>query len=157
MAERTIFLGIRPTRLEGEADGAITPGHLVKRDADGKYTVHATAGGNLAPFIAFEQELINEADVDTAYAAGDRFYFGVCQPGVQFYGFLKANAAAVVIGDFLESAGDGSFQKHTPLDIDEGGSTDHGNVYTNGVRVMAIEAVDNNAGGTQARCKMMFI
>lgn len=150
MAERTIFLKKRPIRKEGIADAAIVPGMLVQQAADGKFDPHGTAKAPAVPAFAFEQELVDEADVDTAYAAGDRLYYGVCSSGAEVYALVAASAAAVVIGDLLESAGDGTLRKITALSqLTSGNYT----VTAAGIPVArAMEAVDNSANGsTRAR------
>lgn len=111
MAERTIFLSVKPVRKEGIADSAITPGMLVARASDGKFDPHSVAGGPCMKAFAFEQELVDSADVDTAYAQNDRLYYGICSPGAEVYALVAAGAAAIADGDLLESAGDGTLRK----------------------------------------------
>lgn len=149
MAERTIFLSVRPVRKEGIADSAIKPGHLVKRASDGKFDVHGVAGGVAQAAFAFEQELVNGADVDTAYAQNDRLYYGVCSPGALVYAWLPANASAVVIGDYLESNGDGTLRKHVPQTDTDGTGTPA--IRTGQIIAMATEAIDNSSGGSPVR------
>lgn len=153
MAERTIFLKKRPIRKEGIADGAIIPGHLVKLASDGKFDVHGTAKGYAVPAFAMENELnINgdtDNDIDTPYAQNDRLLYGVCSSGAEVYALVAAAASAIVAGDFLESAGDGTLRKitaqsqsgTTPFAVTEGGKP----------IAMALEAVDNSGGGAVAR------
>lgn len=158
MAERTIFLKKRPIRKEGIAGGAITPGHLVKLNSAGKYVVHPTAKAQAVPAFAFENELkshesngapIAGSPIDVAYANNDRLYYGVCDAGAEVYALLAAGAAAIVKGDLLESAGDGTLRKLTA-----GSQLTSGNyTYTvGGVAIAeALEAVDNSGGASPAR------
>jgi hypothetical protein len=133
----TILLKGSPIRKEAIAAGAITPGHLILRDSNGKVAVHATAGGNNAPRFAFENDLVG-LEISDAYAAGDQVQFIHCKRGDEVNALVAAGAGAIVIGDKLESAGDGTLRK-----------------YTNGVILAeAIQAVDNSAGAAVARIKV---
>lgn len=143
MAERTIFLKKRPLRKEGIADSAIVPGMLVAQASDGKFDVHAVGGGPAVPAFAFEQELVDGADVDTAYKQNDRLYYGVCSSGAEVYALVAASASAIVIGDLLESAGDGTLRKLTPASQESSANY----VYTPAGHAIAraMEAVDNSS------------
>jgi hypothetical protein len=119
-APRTILLKGRGYRMERIAAGAITPGHLVALDSNNKLAVHAVAGGKALPCWAVEMEhLGNNArtsgDIDTAYAANDFVQAEILSPGCEVYALLPANAPAIVIGDVLESAGDGTLRKALTL------------------------------------------
>lgn len=152
MAERTIFLKKRPIRKEGIADSAIVPGMLVKLASDGKFDPHPTAKAQAVPAFAFENELTSHesggvpiagAAIDVAYAQNDRLYYGVCDPGAEVYALVAPSAAAVVKGDLLESAGDGTLRKLTPASQLTSGNytfTTEGHAIA-----MALEAVDNSA------------
>lgn len=158
MAERTIFLknerGI--LRQEGIADAAIVPGMLVQLSSDGKYDPHGTAKGFAHPEFAFEQELVDGADVDTAYAQNDRLYTGVCAPGVEVYALVAASAAAIVKGDYLESAGDGTLRKKTAFS--QLGSGTYAVTTEGHVVARAQEDVDNSANGaSRARIIVMVV
>lgn len=154
MAERTIFLknerGI--LRQEGIADAAIVPGMLVALAADGKYDPHGTAGGVALKEFAFEKELWDGTDVDSPYAQGDRLLTGVCSPGVEVYALVAASAAAIVKGDYLESAGDGTLRKMTAGDP---GATPP--VYAGNAIARAQEDVDNSGGSSRARIIVMVL
>src|SRR3990167_1803540 len=107
---KTILLKGDPLRKEREAGGAITPGDLIKVGSDGKVVVHATAGGNAQRALAIENDLAGE-EIGDAYASGERVQYLVCRRGDEVMALLKASEN-VVVGDFLESAGDGTLQKH---------------------------------------------
>jgi hypothetical protein len=160
MAERTIILkGERlHIRKEGIADSAIIPGHLVALASDGKFDVHGAAKGPSTRSFAIERELENHwsgnaplagTPIDVAYAQNDRLLYAVCSPGCEVYALVAAGAAAIVKGDHLESAGDGTLRKRTA----EGQLTSGNYTYTSAGNSVAIalEAVDNSGGGSVAR------
>ena len=90
---------------------AITPGHMVELTSAGLVQKHATAGGNVLPMFALEDELQGNG-VDTAYAVSVPIQVWVPVRGEIVYAIL-ADGASVAVGDFLESAGSGTLQKHT--------------------------------------------
>lgn len=98
---------------EYEASAVIIPGQLVQLDSDGKVKPHATAGGLAEKAFALEDELQGKG-IDDAYAIGDRVQVWNTRPGDEVYALLNPSATAVniTIGDFLESAGNGSLQKY---------------------------------------------
>lgn len=174
---RTIFLKGRGQVKEGKAGGAITPGHLIVRNAAGNVVVHATAAQKTAPMFAMEADFVGK-EITTAYATNDRVQFLFAGSGDEVYALLPANAAAIVIGDLLESNGDGTLRKYTPLTDNSGGVANTtledvpaayaeaalannfadlaGQVNRGraGAIAVALEAVDNSAGGTPARIKV---
>ena len=119
------------------ANAAITPGHLVEVMSTGKVRKHATAGGNVLPMFALEDELQGN-DIDTDYDAADQVQVWIPGRGDIVYAFLK-NGEDVAIGDFLESAGNGELQKHTAEAVSGGESY---NVIEEAIVGVAVEAVD---------------
>jgi len=115
------------------ANAAITPGHLVELMSTNKVRKHSTAGGIAARMFALEDELQGNAITDD-YAAAAPVQVWCCVPGEEVYAFLK-NGENVVIGDFLESAGNGELQKHV---------ADSGAGANVGLQIVAqaLEAVD---------------
>ena len=93
--------------------GVITPGHLLVRDGSGTVVVHATAGGRAAPIFAREDDLQGN-DITVAYASGDLIQMLIFPPGGEVNALVAASAPAIVVGDFLESAGDGTLR--VPVD-----------------------------------------
>jgi hypothetical protein len=125
------------TRLEAVAGGTITPGHLIKQNSSGLLVVHATAGGFAERIFAVENDL-NGKEIDDNYLVNDYVQSEIYRPGDEVLAFVVASGSAIVVGDYLESAGDGSLRKlasGTPL-------------------ATAIEAVDNSAVGAQSRIKV---
>ena len=94
--------------------GVITPGHLLVRDASGTVVVHATAGGRAEPIFAREDDLQGN-DLTVDYASGDRIQMLVFPPGGEVNALVAASAPAITVGDFLESAGDGTLR--VPVDV----------------------------------------
>lgn len=95
---------------EYEAGDTIIPGQLVQLVSDGTVQVHGTAGGVAEKAFALEDELQGKG-IDDAYAEGDRVQVMYARPGDEVYAFLK-EGSSITVGEFLESAGDGSLQKY---------------------------------------------
>ena len=93
---------------EFAAGGAITPGHLIAVNSAGAVVVHATAGGNVLPMFALEDELQGKG-IDDAYASGDQVQCWIPYRGDIVYALLE-DGQSVAIGDFLGSTGSGTLQ-----------------------------------------------
>jgi len=120
---KTILLKGQPQYREGIADAALTPGELVEQMTTGNFRKHATAAGVMpSKLFAREEEYVG-GGIDVAYAASDTFPYMACQSGDQVYALVAASAVAIVIGDLLESAGDGTLRKVTALITDSTGGT----------------------------------
>lgn len=108
---QTVWLrGEEGVRREAPANAGITPGHLLTLMSTNKIAFHATAGGKAAPMFAVENYLVGK-DLNTAYVADDTVQYEVYSPGTEINALLAAHAAAIAIGDYLESAGDGTLRK----------------------------------------------
>lgn len=114
MASRTIDLNGSALNKELNAAGAITPGHLLVRDGSGTVVVHATAGGRAQAMFARENDLQGD-DITVAYASGDLVQMLFFPKGGEVNALVAAAAPAIVVGDFLESAGDGTLR--VPVDV----------------------------------------
>jgi hypothetical protein len=135
MAKNTVILKKNSTvRMERVAGGTITPGHLVKLNSSNQFVVHATAGGTAAKIFAVEDELQGKLITDT-YLATARVQADVVQPGDEVYAILTTSQT-VIIGDYLESAGDGTLAKAQAQ-----ASVSDGESYPNRIIAMALEAV----------------
>lgn len=142
---------------EREAAGTITPGHLVELTSAGKVQAHSTAGGNAVKDVALEDELQGKGITET-YTTGNQVQVWSAVPGEEAYMILK-DGETVVIGDFLESAGDGTLQKHTS-DVESFESNEAGSltVYPLQVVAQALEAVDlSNSAVATSRIKVRFV
>jgi len=142
---RTIIAVSTGVRREAEAAGVITPGDLVSLDTTGKAVRHATASAKATPQFAIENEIFGNGvyndGVLQSYAVGDRVLTEVMHPGNEVYGTLAASAAAIVINDPLESAGDGTLRKASAE-------------TAAGVIARAAEAVDNSGGGSKVHIRV---
>jgi hypothetical protein len=92
------------------AAGAITPGMLIEEGSAGTVVAHNSAGDTVLPMFALEDELQGN-DIDDAYASGDPVQCWYPYRGDQVYALLK-DGETIVVGDLLESAGDGYLQKY---------------------------------------------
>ena len=90
--------------------GTITPGHLIAEGSGGTVAVHGSAGQNAIPMFALEDELQGNG-IDDDYSSADQVQCWYPYRGDQVYCIL-ADGETIVIGDLLESAGDGTVQKH---------------------------------------------
>jgi len=91
---------------------------------------------------ALENELIGK-DIDTAYATNDLCQVEHFDSGDWVLAKLAANATAVLEGDKLESAGDGTLRR-TTADYED-------------FIAIALEAVDNSSGGTETFIKVAVV
>lgn len=156
-AYKTIVLeGENLVTREALANAAITPGHLVELMSTGKLRVHANAAQNAMPMFAVEDDLQGN-DITTAYSANNIAKYVIPRRGDVVYALL-ADGQNAAIGNFLESAGDGTLQVHTE-DIAE--SAEAQTIYTMPIVAQAIEAVDmsDSSGGdpTTARIKVRIV
>lgn len=111
MAFKTIIIKGEGFRNEAKADAAITPGHLVERTTTG-VAVHSTAGGNAQRAFAVEDDLQGNG-IDDVYIVANQVQFNVMHGGEVVFALIK-DGETIVIGDVLESAGNGELQKHSP-------------------------------------------
>jgi len=94
------------------AGGTITPGMLVELGSAGTVTAHANAGKTVLPMFAVEDEL-QGGSIDDDYSSGDKVGVWIPGRGDQVYALL-ADGQTAVIGDFLESNGDGYLKVWAP-------------------------------------------
>jgi len=123
---------------------AITPGMLLERDSTAGYVkAHATAGGNVVPMFALEDELQGKEITDN-YAVSTMIQVWIPRRGDKVYAIL-ADSNEVSIGDFLESAGNGFLQKHS---VDTASSQEAFTSYTNQIVAIALEHKDTSGAST---------
>ena len=136
----TILLKGRGIRKEGVAGGTITPGHLLTINSSDALVVHATALGAAAALFAVENDIVGKT-IDDNYVVNDYVQAEYLGSGCEVLGVVAAAAPAIVIGDLLESAGNGTLRKRTT-----------------GIAVaQAIQAVDNSGGGAAVRIKAVIL
>lgn len=143
-----LLAGMPYVPQEKTASEAILPGHLVAfvlaaGATQGQLRKHATAGGGGAPWFAREALTPDRGSVllpiDVPYAVGEtvRWFDG---SDCEVLALVPALAAAIVTGDDLTSAGDGTLKK--------------ANGTTDVVVARAAENVNNAAGPSPARIRV---
>jgi len=126
---------------EYPADATIYPGSLIQINTEAEVKVHASAGGNVLPMFALEDELQGKG-IDDAYAAGDRVQCWIPNRGDIVLAIL-ADGQSCVEGDFLESNGAGYLQVHTPEEVSSGSGQEGGfSIYHNQIVGIALEEMD---------------
>lgn len=108
MALNTIIIKGRGLRKEALAAGTITPGQLVKRDSNGKFVRHSTAGGTASRAFAVENELAGK-EISVDYSSGETCYVEYVGPGAEVNAILADNQVAVK-GSLLSSDGNGNLR-----------------------------------------------
>lgn len=126
------------------AAGGIVPGDLVA-ESSGTIAVHGTAAVNAARLFA-QTNTSNGGTIDDAYANGELVSYGAYRTGQEVNARVAAGAPAIVDGDELESAGDGTLRKAVA-----DAATD--TVQRDSIVAYAIEDIDNSGGGTIVRLK----
>lgn len=135
--------GIQKERAVRAAN-TVTPGMLLSLHTDGTVFPHGAAGAAAQRAFAVENGLAGKGPA-TSYAAGERCFYTVLPRGAEVAAKLGVDAAAIVIGDALESAGDGTVRKVVPqADTDGIGAPV---IRTDKVVGYALEAVDNSGAG----------
>ena len=176
----TILLKGRGIRKEAVAGGTITPGDLLTINSSAQLIRHATAGGKAGALFAVENDIVGK-EIDDNYSANDYVQAEYLTTGCEVYANVAAAAAAIVIGDLLESDGTGGLRK-AAASLTAASGTSDGTVadVTNafsqtvlnnnfqdvatainamhpGTIAQALEAVDNSGGGSRARIKVVLI
>lgn len=138
--KRTIIAAGEGDRYEFMADAAVSPGDLIIQTTTGCIR-HATAAAKPGALFAIENEIFGNG-VEVDYAANDRVLAEACEPGMMVNVTIAPAAAAIVAGNFLESAGNGTLRY----------------VVTAATAIaVADEAVDNSAGGTKTHVRARII
>ena len=134
MAKNVVHLSGEMTKDTALGEGTISPGDLLERINTGALQRHSTAAGKALVMVALENTPWNKGLSDD-YVDGNQIVYGYPQRGAKVSLLLAASASAIVKGDYLESAGDGTVR-----------------VFGSGVALfVAEEAVDNSAGATKVR------
>jgi hypothetical protein len=108
-------------REEYKAASAVTPGMLLELNGSSKVQAHSSAGQNILPMVAYEDELQGKT-IDEDYAADDPVQCWVPTRGDKAY-LILADGQNITQGDFLESDGNGYVQKH---EADSAGVVEYG-------------------------------
>ncbi len=124
---------------------AIIPGMLVEETTGGEVQEHSGAGLNAQRLFALT-DLTVGGTIDDVYAVASTVRYGAAHSGQKVFGLVAASAAAIVIGDALESDGDGTLRLLTT-------DTATDDTQRDSIVAYATEAVDNSGGGSVARIK----
>lgn len=92
------------------AASAIVPGDLVEELAAGTVQEQSTAGASAQRLFALTNLAVG-GDIDRAYVVGETVRYGAFQSGQEVYARVAAGAPAIVIGDNVDPAGDGTVKK----------------------------------------------
>jgi len=135
MSAKRILVKTHPEPFleEYPADAAITPGHILEINSTAEVKVHATAGGKVYALVALEN-VTDGKTVTDAYSAGDQVFCAWLSPGDEFYG-RALNGENIAIGDYLESAGDGTLRKIVA-------DTSAGTIRVGSLKFIAVQACD---------------
>ncbi len=120
------------------AGSAIIAGYLVEELPAGTVQEHSTAADNAQKLIALTN-LSNGGTLADAYGVGETVRYGAFHAGQKAFMRLAATAPAIVIGDALESAGDGTVRKQVA-----DAATD--DTQRDALVAYAVEAIDNSSG-----------
>jgi len=115
----------QPILDEYEAAEAVTPGMVIEVNSDEKVQKHSTAGGSLQYKVAREDEYQGKT-IDEDYASGDKVSVWTPRRGERG-NLILLDGENVSIGDYVESAGDGTIQKYI-ADTEATGTNSSGNV-----------------------------
>src|SRR5580765_1382914 len=93
----------------------IIPGALVKRARKSAgvavFMKHSSAAATVASkAVALNASMLNRG-CDTPYVSGELIEVGILSPGATAWMLIASGAPAIVAGDSLESAGDGTLRK----------------------------------------------
>ena len=127
------------------AVAAFSAGHLLEKVAAG-YQKHSTAAGNAQKLFAVEN-LADAGGIDRAYVAGETARAVYAKRGDKIYALVPAAAPAIVVGDALESNGDGTLRKAVA-------DTATDTTQRDAIVAYAAEAVNNSGGGAEARIQV---
>ena len=141
MAKKTIKINSF-TNIHDEKVAESTISHVVwvEITSADKVQAHSTAGGKAEKLFALEDYPQGNGLSDD-YSALDTVLLLEASPGDKVYATLDdaSNVTAVVIGDFVESAGDGRLRKNED-------TTDTADEYPGSIVGVALEA-QSTAGG----------
>jgi hypothetical protein len=132
---------------EAVAEATITPGQLLEEISTGKVQRHSTAGGSIGQVMIAVEDVLRGNGIDDDYAAGDKVFYHLPVPSQEYNMFLK-DGENVVIGDKVESAGDGDVQKFVEdtwaenVGVDSSTNIASGTIYQNQIIGQVREALD---------------
>jgi len=128
--KRIVLIGRGGRPEEGTAAGTITPGMLVKQNADGNIIAHDSNGGHAERLYACEDALQGKT-IDDNYSSGNVVTLHLAAPGDVVYALLAPGENADP-SEFLMSGGNGYLKVATS---------------TNQRVAVPLESVDNSDSG----------
>lgn len=132
------------TEALADSGSAIVPGMLIEETPTGVQE-HSAAADNAQRLFALAN-IANGGTIDDVYVVAETVRYGAARTGQQV-NTLVGVVAAIVVGDALESAGDGTVQKAV---ADAATDTDQRDAIVG----YALEAVDNSGGSVNVRIQM---
>lgn len=178
-AVSTIAL-IAPIRtIERLANAALSPGHVMELMSTNKFRKNTRIARSAVVMVALEKEYDGKG-VETAYAADDQVLAGIFARGSEVALRLPANAAAIVVGDVLETDGTGCVRKQVQGalitsvgtgdgTIADGTGTYSQTIFNNNFKdvadavnsltgfAIALEAIDNSAVGNEVFIRALIV
>lgn len=149
--KRTIIAAGEGARYEYTADAAVTPGDLITPTATGCVRNATATSASIPRLFAIEDEIFGRGvnagsgyqaiNSGVDYAAGDRVLAEMATPGMMVNANLAAGAPAILKGDPITGAAAGTVAKGT---------------VANQIAI-ADEAVDNSAGVTATRIRILIV
>ncbi len=148
---KTVAISGQFERLELKVVGTPTPGMLCLRSTTaGSGAVHASAGQSAEKIFALEDDL-QGVEIDTAYTATAQGQFGHFHTGARVNALL-ANGQVVVVGQPVQSNGDGYLALHTAQDSPGGDIA-----YNDAIVGYAEEALDMSDSSSVDPASQRFI
>ena len=95
---------------EAPANAALKPGHIISLMSTGKVKKHDVVGG-VSQFLIAKEDALQGNLITDAFAQDDIVPYAIGVRGDKFYPRIPANAPAILVGDLLESNGDGCLRK----------------------------------------------
>jgi hypothetical protein len=141
-AYRTVLVKGGGMTQEAVANAAITPGALLNFRSDGKVEENTDATKQRPIAVAFENEMFGKG-IDDDYASGESIVYRWLHEGSEWNALVPAGAAAIALHDYvIPGAGGG---------VITGAGTSIAAVG------LALEAVNNSAGSSEARILVRVI
>ncbi len=156
VAPRAIVLVGKETGRVKEliAGGTITPGMLLAINSANKYVAHNVAAGRAGLIFADMQDYVGKG-IDDNYVANDNVFAWQLNAGAEVNALVAAAAAAIVVGDFVESDGAGGVRKATAAS--QLGSGTFAYTPAGFALGIALTAVDNSGGASPVRIQILTV
>lgn len=146
-----------PTTEDSRKVGAVavTPGMLLDYEADLEVIPHAVAGANQFRMFAKNRDFIGK-EITEVIPVGDSLQVIFAQPGAVINCILE-DVNTIVIGDELESAGDGTLRKHVALVIPDPADTTQAAIPVTPNMIVGIAEEAVTTAGATARIAVRIV